>query len=53
MATEATFGGWLRQQRRRLDWTQVDVAIAWDEGQKMSLEQAIAYSQMIELFDHR
>ena len=26
MATETTFGVWLRQQRRRLDWTQVELA---------------------------
>lgn len=26
MATEATFGVWLRQQRRRLDWTQAELA---------------------------
>src|SRR5689334_20227702 len=26
MTTETTFGGWLRQQRRRLDWTQVELA---------------------------
>jgi len=26
MATETTFGGWLRQQRRQLDWTQAALA---------------------------
>ena len=26
MTTETTFGGWLRQQRRRLDWTQAELA---------------------------
>ena len=26
METEATFGVWLRQQRRQLDWTQVELA---------------------------
>ena len=26
MTTETTFGVWLRQQRRRLDWTQVELA---------------------------
>jgi predicted ATPase/DNA-binding XRE family transcriptional regulator len=26
VTTETTFGGWLRQQRRQLDWTQVELA---------------------------